>query len=173
MVEHWPDEAAQALLIERLVAMMNERGITYWLHGGWGVDFHLGRVSRQHSDIDFVVELDHRQRLRMGLDAWGAGLFRADPAGGVESFDLDGIEVEVTYVTTVDGILVTPGYEIWPWPPETLPNDTVTFRGITARAVSAEGLLEIKKSWQSQLGERLRPQDHADIAALQELLATR
>jgi hypothetical protein len=27
----------------------------YWLFGGWAVDFHAGRVTRDHADIDLAV----------------------------------------------------------------------------------------------------------------------
>ena len=29
--------------------------VDFWLAGGWGVDFHLGRVTRSHSDIDIAA----------------------------------------------------------------------------------------------------------------------
>ena len=33
-------------------------GIPFWLDGGWGVDALVGRQTRQHSDLDSVIELD-------------------------------------------------------------------------------------------------------------------
>jgi hypothetical protein len=33
--------------------------VAYWLFGGWAVDFHAGRVTRAHSDVDIAgVRLD-------------------------------------------------------------------------------------------------------------------
>ena len=30
-------------------------GVTVWLDGGWGVDALLGRVTREHKDLDLLV----------------------------------------------------------------------------------------------------------------------
>jgi hypothetical protein len=29
--------------------------IAHWLGGGWAIDFLVGRVTRQHSDVDFAI----------------------------------------------------------------------------------------------------------------------
>lgn len=38
-----------------LNALFAERGIDCWLFGGWAVDFHAGRVTRHHDDVDLAV----------------------------------------------------------------------------------------------------------------------
>jgi 2'-5' RNA ligase len=42
----------------RIVTALEAEGVTYWLGGGWGVEALLGFESREHSDLDLVVD-DH------------------------------------------------------------------------------------------------------------------
>jgi len=36
---------------------LEEAGLNFWLDGGWGVDALLGEQTREHGDLDVVVEL--------------------------------------------------------------------------------------------------------------------
>jgi hypothetical protein len=167
------DEIAQVRQIGKLVELMNEAGIDFWLSGGWAVDFHLGRVTRPHSDIDFIVKLNDKSRLWDLLDEEGAALIRSDEAGSVESFELDNREIEITYVAEDGkGRYFTPGYESWPYPDGSFPEKTLTLAGITVRAVSTAGLLDMKEGWEENLGEKPRPHDLADIEALRDLFGS-
>ena len=35
---------------------LTERGIKIWLDGGWGVDALLRQQTRQHGDVDMIVQ---------------------------------------------------------------------------------------------------------------------
>ena len=48
-------EAAEAL---RIVKALTSADLAVWIDGGWGIDALLGRQTRDHDDIDLVVELD-------------------------------------------------------------------------------------------------------------------
>jgi hypothetical protein len=41
----------------RLVQLLEARGISVWLDGGWGVDARLEEQVREHDDLDLVVEM--------------------------------------------------------------------------------------------------------------------
>jgi hypothetical protein len=52
-----------------LHTFLAELDIEYWLFGGWTVDFHAGRVTRDHEDVDLAVwqsDLDHIRALLKG-----------------------------------------------------------------------------------------------------------
>ena len=57
--------------LSHLSELLGQHGIEYWLFGGWAVDFHAGKVTRPHDDLDVTVwsngerahELPHRCRL--------------------------------------------------------------------------------------------------------------
>ena len=42
---------------------LGDAGIAYWLFGGWAVDFHAGRITRPHDDIDIAVWLEDVPRI--------------------------------------------------------------------------------------------------------------
>src|SRR5262249_54397107 len=50
---------------------MEANGIELWLLGGWGVDALLGRQTRQHHDLDVLVELSTLERFRRRLAELG------------------------------------------------------------------------------------------------------
>jgi lincosamide nucleotidyltransferase A/C/D/E len=42
-----------------VLELLESRGIRIWLDGGWAVDACLGRQTRQHVDLDIVIEQRH------------------------------------------------------------------------------------------------------------------
>jgi lincosamide nucleotidyltransferase A/C/D/E len=41
-----------------ILHMLEQRGVTVWLDGGWGVDALLGQQTRPHDDLDLVIPFD-------------------------------------------------------------------------------------------------------------------
>lgn len=77
----------QLAALAELDPLLQSHGLGYWLFGGWAVDFHAGRVTRAHGDLDIAVWYDGRVRLaellkrqgwvhspRAGEDGWLYGL---------------------------------------------------------------------------------------------------
>lgn len=52
-----------------VVVAIKSSGASVWLDGGWGVDALLGQQTRDHDDLDLVINLD---QLQMVIDAVGA-----------------------------------------------------------------------------------------------------
>ena len=142
-------------------------GIVHWLIGGWAVDFHLGRLSRNHSDIDVALWVTDRELATRVLTRRGFRLDHSRSSDGVELF-VDPVEhVEVTYIgLAADGSVVTPGFEHWPYQPRSFGDEVRTLRGVRAAVTSAAALLDTKCSWEREVGDPLRPHDLADIEAL-------
>jgi len=65
-----PDEVAH---------LLRRAGVPWWIAGGWAIDLHLGRRTREHEDIDVLVLRPHLPRLREQLAGWD--LYAADPPG--------------------------------------------------------------------------------------------
>ena len=57
--------------IASLSRALNRKAIDYWLFGGWAVDFWVGRVTREHDDVDIAA-------WRSDYDAIGSALQAAD-----------------------------------------------------------------------------------------------
>ena len=70
MTEHaHPEMTAEDVL--EICDLMRANGITIWVDGGWGVDALLGKRTRRHRDLDFVVQQQEVPRMRELLDERG------------------------------------------------------------------------------------------------------
>lgn len=81
-------------VIRWLDSRFTTSGIDYWLFGGWAVDFHLGRITQAHGDI----ELAYLERDTAGVVYTPLAEGRADwPVGsfGPDRADLDGVGARV------------------------------------------------------------------------------
>ena len=57
--------------VVKVYRLLQEAGIETWLQGGWGIDALLGRQTRDHKDLDLLIEVDHVARLLRLLDSHG------------------------------------------------------------------------------------------------------
>ena len=78
------------MLIDQLIVRIGEaltaRELGWAVAGGWAIDLFLGRLTRQHADIDIAVWRDEHERLRDALPGWrfsiaDSGQLRPWPAG--------------------------------------------------------------------------------------------
>lgn len=53
----------------------------WWIAGGWAIDLHLGRTTREHGDIDVLILREDQLVLQQVLDGWD--LHAADPPGAL------------------------------------------------------------------------------------------
>ncbi len=54
--ENW-----KPLTVFNIVDLFTDFPITWCLAGGWALDLHLGKKSRQHSDIDVIILRDEQE----------------------------------------------------------------------------------------------------------------
>jgi lincosamide nucleotidyltransferase A/C/D/E len=85
------DAAALLRVLERLEG----GGIDVWLDGGWGVDALLGRETREHDDLDLVVELRDLARVVELLAELGYELVAGSAPGSMVLVDREGRQVDV------------------------------------------------------------------------------
>lgn len=113
-------------------------GLRCWVMGGWGVDALLGRATRQHHDLDLLVQVDDLPALHAWLESnqfewrydWeenrpieqGGRLFTTAFVAGHE----DGRELDVHAITVrADGT-----FELATADPWVLPADALDGRGV-------------------------------------------
>ena len=84
---------ASALL--RVVDRLESEEIDVWLDGGWGVDALLGAETREHDDLDVVVELRHSGRVAELLAELGYELVVGAAPKSFVLVDRDGRQVDV------------------------------------------------------------------------------
>jgi hypothetical protein len=57
----------QLRVIRKVIAVMQAADIPAWLFGGWGLDARIGRITREHGDVEFWVERIHAERSKAVL----------------------------------------------------------------------------------------------------------
>ena len=55
--------AGQLAALASLDALLTDANVDYWVFGGWAVDLHAGRITRDHHDLDLVVHVDDLDRV--------------------------------------------------------------------------------------------------------------
>jgi hypothetical protein len=158
---------AQLSVIGRLHALLGEQGIDYWLFGGWAVDFHAGRVTRTHADVDLAVWQVDLDRIRGLLEAEG-WLHAPEPGeDGYTGYERHGTRLELAFLARDGdaGSVYTPlTAGRGEWPAGSFGQDMAELRGVRACVVGLGSLIEDKS------GPRLDPavaaKDRADVEVL-------
>ncbi len=57
--------------VHELLDLVDGLGLDLWLDGGWSVDALLGRQTRDHDDVDVVLQTSDEAAFRGALEAWG------------------------------------------------------------------------------------------------------
>jgi hypothetical protein len=166
-----PDVTRQLELLRELSTTLGRERIRFWLRGGWALDFHLGRVTRAHEDIDVVTWARHRSRLEGVLERAG---FQPEPSPNPATqliFAKHGEELSVLLVARNGRDIVVRGLETWPFPPGTFGNVRRSLDGVTCRLFSATVLLHEREHHRLWSGREPRPKDIVSIEMLRELTA--
>ena len=162
------DEAAARQLeaLRAVGAALADAGIDYWLFGGWGVDFHVGEVTRPHGDVDLAVWLDDiPQIVRLPEGSGWRHAPEEDEDGGT-GYERDGVRLELTYlVRAADGSVVIP-LRAGPakWAEGTFGEDIRELQGVHARVVARDLLVAGKSRARDDPGDAAK--DRADYARL-------
>jgi hypothetical protein len=164
--------AAQLALLREIDEAFAAAGTDWWLFGGWAMDAHAGRVTRDHADIELFVRVEDAAVARTTLT--GRGFVAPPPVhpGEGQPFLRDGQEVGVWFVTDdADGSPVTPGrWSDWPWPVGSFDGPRVRLGDLLLPVMSVAGLLEMKRGFAKHPhGAPLRQKDEADIVLLLRL----
>lgn len=140
-----------------VTALLERDGIDYWLFGGWAVDFHVGRVTREHGDVDLAVWLDDEDRIASLLRASGWRHAPEPDEDGGTGYERDGVRVELTRLVKDGGdrVLIPLRAGAVVFSEEPLGNEARELLGVRARIIPL-ALLRDGKS---------RPRDDHDDAA--------
>jgi hypothetical protein len=158
--------ADQLAAIGQVHNLFEAHHVDYWLFGGWAVDFHAGRVTRPHADIDLAIWLSDLDRVRQPLDEAGWRLLNDQATDGYLAFEQRGVVIEVALLDRDElGMIYTPAASgRGDWPADSFGADIATLNGIAARVVGRASLI-IDKS-DPKGGPNAAAKDRADVAVL-------
>jgi aminoglycoside-2''-adenylyltransferase len=171
------DERAEGQLrvIRDVIGVCRDAGVPVWLFGGWGLDARIGRITREHGDVEFWVERVHDERSAAALAAAGATDLATQPTEEAREYEWDGVEFSTAYFDRrPDGGFSQPlgRFADWLFPPGSFGDEPGTLDGVPVPAMSVAGMLAMKEQFpRLRNGRPWRPKDVADIEVLRQLAA--
>ena len=87
----------QLRVIRKVIAVMQAADISAWLFGGWGLDARIGRITREHGDVEFRVERIHAERSKAALIGAGATALTTQPPAEACEFTWDDVLFSTAY----------------------------------------------------------------------------
>lgn len=163
----------QFRVLADIAATLGAAGVPFWLRGGWALDFLVGRITREHADIDLVAHLEDRDAIYEALTGRGFTFDRELPDAAID-FEKSGESVQILLVERLQsGAFVTRGFETWPWPSGAFDEQLRELEGVACRTLSPHALLEEKENYERHRDRPLRDLDRASIDLLREMLERR
>ena len=156
----------QLAALARTHALLTEHGLDYWLFGGWAVDFHVGRISRPHDDLDIAVWASDYDRIASLLLADGWDHRPEQGEDGYTSYERDGVRLEVALLARDErGGIYTPLREgRASWPEGAFGGDMRELLGVRANVIGLEALIAEKAEIRGDPG--VAAKDRADSQTL-------
>jgi hypothetical protein len=165
---------AQLRVIREANAALQAGGISAWLFGGWGLDARIGRITREHSDVEFWVERTHAEQSEALIQGVGGTALPTQPPEEACEFILDGTSFSTAYFDRrPDGSFGTLGrLSDWLFPPGSFDDEPVALDGTPVLAMSVSGMIAMKEQFPHlRNGRPLRQKDIGDMELLRRLLA--
>ncbi len=159
----------QMQVLREIDLILSSKHMRFWLRGGWGIDFMLGRLTRSHADLDLVTWQRHRKGIQRALV--GAG-FRPEGELMVQT-DLAKDGQDITFVFLVrdpEGSIVAHGVPEWIWRPEALPRRRYCLEDVCARVVAPDHMLHDLETYEAATGRPPRPKDALSRKLLREII---
>ena len=166
--------AGQLRVIREVAAVLRSDDIPAWLFGGWGLDARVGRITREHGDVEFWVERVHAERSKQLLVDAGATALPTQPPEEACEFTMDDVPFSTAYFDRwPDGSFSQPQgrFADWLFPPGSFGDEPVPLDGAPVLAMSVAGMLAMKEQFpRLRHGRPWRPKDIADMAILRGLV---
>lgn len=161
-----PLAAAQLAAIGRLSAALAARGVEHWFFGGWAVDLHLGRVTREHGDVDVAVREVDRDAVGTVLSAAGWKPVPDPEADGWATYEHGAVRLDVTWLARdEDGTAYTPlAVGRGEWPPGSFGEEHGGVDGVRVPVVGRASLVADKSGPRDDPAAAAK--DRADVARL-------
>ena len=153
-------------------------GVDVWLRGGWAVDFSVGRVTREHADVDWFVWSGHLAAVTAGLETAGWEPVVSEPPSVCRTLVRG--EVYMCFQAMAPGpgaeAIIADGPQAGErWPERMIADAHVGRIGVhhclTISPAAQVRLKRTSRTWNA--GREMRTKDDADIAHLENALRLR
>ncbi|HXY90854.1 MAG TPA: hypothetical protein VEP49_00085 [Acidimicrobiia bacterium] len=165
----------QLRVIRKVVTVTRAADISVWLFGGWGLDARIGRITREHGDVEFWVERTDAERSKAALVEAGATALATQPPEEACEFTWDDVPLSTAYFDRQpDGSFSQPAgrWSDWLFPPGSFDDEPGMLDGTPVLAMSVSGMLAMKEQFpQLRNGRPWRQKDLDDIEILRQLAA--
>jgi hypothetical protein len=165
----------QLRVIRKVIAVTQAADIPAWLFGGWGLDARIGRITREHGDVEFWVEHIHAGRSKAVLMQAGALALATQPPAEACEFMWDDVPFSTAYFhRQPDGSFSQPRgrWPDWLFPPGSFGDEPGMLDGTPVLAMSVSGMLAMKEQFPHlRNGRPWRQKDIDDIEILRGLAA--
>jgi hypothetical protein len=165
----------QLRVIRKVISVMEAAGISAWLFGGWGLDARVGRITREHGDVEFWVERIDAERSKAALVEAGATALTTQPPAEACEFTWGAVLFSTAYFDRhPDGSFSQPlgRFSDWLFPPGSFGDQPGVLDGTPVLAMSVPGMLAMKEQYPHlRNGGPWRQKDIADIGTLRGLVA--
>jgi hypothetical protein len=166
---------AQLRVIMAVVNALGAAGISAWLFGGWGLDARIGRVTREHGDVEFWLERADAERSKAVLVEAGATVLATQPPEEACEFTWEGTDFSTAYFDRQpDGSFSQPlgRWSDWLFPPGSFGDEPGMLDGVPVLVMSVAGMLAMKEQYPClRNGGPWRQKDIDDIKVLRRLAA--
>jgi Aminoglycoside-2''-adenylyltransferase len=166
---------AQLRVIKAVKNALGAVGIPAWLFGGWGLDARIGRITREHGDIEFWLERVNAERSKAVLVGVGAMPLTTQPPEESCEFTWDGVDFSTAYFDRQpDGSFSQPlgRWSDWILPRGSFGDQPGTLDGTPVLAMSVSGMLAMKEQFPHlRNGRPWRQKDIDDLKILRGLAA--
>lgn len=165
--------SVQTRLLNDIQGALDARALGWWLFGGWALDAQLGRVTREHGDVEFWVERSNGDAVCDAMVSIGAETVDSQPVEESRAFDRDGVSFSSAFFDrNDDGSFGVQGrWSDWVFPPGSFGESAGELDGLVMPTMSVEGMLAMKEQYSTlRNGAPLRDKDVHDITALKALL---
>ena len=163
------DSKPQLLILKEIQDIVSALDLKIWVRGGWAIDFHLGRITREHSDLDLVAWIKHRELLEKELVRAG---YKKIPVSEYQTdFLKKDVDASIVFVCLSDnGEIFANSFPEWVWTKGALPDRQHTLEGVTSRVLSPQQLLQEKEVYEQGTGKKLRPKDRKSIEMIKKII---
>ena len=166
----------QLSIIKAVVNTLDAVGISAWLFGGWGLDARIGRITREHGDVEFWVERIDAERSKALLVGAGAAALATQPPEEACEFTWDGADFSTAYFDRLpDGssIRLLGRWSDWLFPPGSFGDEPGRLDGAPVLAMSVAGMLAMKEQYPHLRNGRPWRQKYIDDIKILRGLAAR